>query len=115
MKKLFLSVLFIPSFLLSSGCVGVAPFTPPQGMIYNNVTAPLDLDYNKTALGNKSGTASAHNILGLFAFGNISTQAAAANGGLSTINHADYASFNLLSLPSHSSFPKLYGAILKKC
>jgi len=82
------------------GCAefGRAPVMPPVGLIYTDVTAPLDVDLDRTQLGTKSGRASASSILGLFATGDSSTAAAARNGGLRVINHADYKMTSILSL-----------------
>ncbi|HAL91788.1 MAG TPA: hypothetical protein DCM68_02030 [Verrucomicrobia bacterium] len=82
--------------LLGSGCALVAPFQPPQGAVFSNTKAPLDVNYDETALGTKNGESSAYNILGLFAFGDASTQTAAKNGDISIIDHADYAYLNFL-------------------
>ena len=96
MTKQTLTVAMLSMLLLGSGCALVAPFQPPQGAVFSNTQAPLDVNYDNTELGQKSGSASAYNVLGLFAFGDASTQAAARDGRLSKINHADYAYLNFL-------------------
>jgi len=73
---------------------------PPTGLLFTSYSAPLDVDLDKTQLGTKVGKASTHAILSLVAFGDASTQAAAKNGGLTVINHADYESLNVLGLYS---------------
>jgi hypothetical protein len=88
-------VVLVSIMVVSSGCA-TAPFMPPQGFVFTNTKAPLDIDYDKTTLGEKSGSASACSILGLFAFGDVSTQTAAKEGRLSVINHADYEYLNVL-------------------
>jgi len=93
--------------LLLSGCVS-APFVPPMGWVFSQVSAPLDVDYNKTAVPAKQGTADAICILGLFAFGDASTQAAAQAGGISTIDHADYQYLNVLGI-FHKTTVIVYG------
>jgi hypothetical protein len=40
-------------------------------------------------LGQKKGTAKMHSVLWLVAWGDASTQAAAKDGGISTVNHLD--------------------------
>lgn len=60
-----------------------------QGCIYLNATYPLDTNMNRTPLGTKTGQASAHSVLWLFAWGDAGTQAAARNGGLTVIHNAD--------------------------
>ncbi len=96
MTKQVLAATLMMIFLLNSGCALVAPFQPPQGAVFSSTKAPLDVNYDKTALGPKSGEASAYNILGLFAFGDTSTQTAAKDGNITVIDHADYAHINVL-------------------
>lgn len=80
-----------------SGCLS-APFQPPTGIAYSNYQAPLSVDHNKTAVAAKQGEAHSVCILGLVSFGDSSLQTAATNGGLSTIEHADYSYFNVLGI-----------------
>lgn len=75
--------------------LGLALLVLP-GCLYTNTKLPLDTDLNQTKLGAKTGESNAYSILWLVAWGDASTQAAAANGGISQLNHADQA--NLLIL-----------------
>lgn len=75
--------------------LGLALLALP-GCIYANTKLPLDTDLNQTKLGAKTGQSNAYSILWLVAWGDASTQAAAANGGITTLNHADQQ--NLLFL-----------------
>jgi TRL (tRNA-associated locus)-like protein len=59
------------------------------GCLYANFTTPLDENLDKTQLGDKVGRSSFTSILWLFSWGDAGTQAAAKQGGLTTINHAD--------------------------
>lgn len=59
------------------------------GCIYAHFKTPLDTDLNVTKLGDKTGRASWHSILYLVATGDAGTQAAAENGNVTTIRHAD--------------------------
>jgi hypothetical protein len=72
------------ALLLSTGCV------------YMNITQPLDTDLDNTTLGNKIGKSEAQLILGMVAWGDAGTQAAAKNGGITTIRHADMERFSIL-------------------
>ena len=84
---------------LLAGCSGVqAPVMPPQGLGFTDYVAPLDIDFDKTALGTKKGEASSSSILALIATGDASIQAAARNGQINTINHADYRVLSVLGL-----------------
>ncbi|MFH1152686.1 MAG: TRL domain-containing protein [Pseudomonadota bacterium] len=67
-----------------------------QGCIYVNVKAPFDTDLNRTEMGHKTGTADAYSILWLAAWGDASYAAAAANGGITELKHADQKIFQLL-------------------
>ncbi len=60
-----------------------------SGCVYYNVSRPLDTDLDETKLGSKVGRSQAQSILWLFAWGDAGTQAAAADGGITTIRHAD--------------------------
>jgi hypothetical protein len=62
-----------------------------SGCVYVNIKAPLDRDVNRTELGSKVGTSSSQSVLWLFAWGDAGTEAAARNGGITTITHLDAA------------------------
>lgn len=66
------------------------------GCFYADIKIPLDTDVEQTSLGSKMGQASMQSILGLVAWGDASTQAAAEDGELSTVNHMDQEFFSLL-------------------
>lgn len=67
-----------------------------SGCAYVNVKSPLDMDLDRTTLGEKTGVAEARSVLWLFAWGDASYAAAAANGGITTLRHADQEVFNVL-------------------
>jgi len=60
-----------------------------SGCLYSNIQRPLDKDLQNTDLGSKEGRASNRSILWLFAWGDAGTKAAAENGDISVIKHAD--------------------------
>lgn len=102
MSKSSVSILsgsILAAMVLSlTGCL-TAPFVPPPGMAFSQISAPLDVDFQNTDLsGLKKGTAETISILGLFATGDVSSQAAAQNGGITKIMHADYEYFNVLGV-----------------
>jgi hypothetical protein len=74
MRRLSLALLAAP---LLSGC------------IYTNIQTPLDVDLDRTQLGDKIGTSEWQSVLWAVAWGDGGTQAAAKQGGLTVINHAD--------------------------
>ncbi len=90
-------VALVGSAMLFTGCLS-APFVPPLGGVYTEVSAPLSVDQNKTAVTAKKGEASSTCILCLVSWGDVSTKTAAQNGGLKTINHLDYSYFNVLGI-----------------
>lgn len=79
------------------GCTGMrAPVVPPIGAFYNNTKAPLDVDFEKSEYGPKTGTAFTNCVLGLIAWGDASAEAAAKEGDITIIEHADYEYMNIL-------------------
>ena len=68
---------------------GVALALCTSGCLYMNVRMPLDVNYDKTDLGTKEGHASSMSVLWLVAWGDAGTKAAAANGDIKVIKHAD--------------------------
>lgn len=66
------------------------------GCVYFHVKAPLDTDLHRTELGSKVGRSEAQSLLGLVAWGDAGTQAAARDGGITTLNHADTETFAIL-------------------
>lgn len=80
MKALRLALLCLP---LASGC-------------FVNIKIPLDTDLDRTELGAKVGESSAQSVLWLFFWGDSGTQAAAQQGGITTITHADRQIFTIL-------------------
>ncbi|MCD6586658.1 MAG: TRL-like family protein [Desulfobacteraceae bacterium] len=108
MKK---SILFICATLFSimfmTGCASnLFPGGPtPAGVIITNVTAPsqyLAVATDKDAQSIKVGESSATAILGLFAFGDASIDAAMKDGNIRRVHHVDHR-VNLI----------LYGLFLK--
>ena len=81
-----------------AGCGVVAPVVPPLAGVYSNVNAPLDTDLQDTKLGPRKGEASCMSILGLVAVGDASLREAAKNGGITTIQSADYNYVNVLGV-----------------
>jgi hypothetical protein len=56
---------------------------------YSHVQRPLDTDYDSTSLGSKVGRAHIQSALWLFAWGDAGSKAAADDGGITVIKHAD--------------------------
>ncbi len=67
-----------------------------SGCAYVHVQRPLDIDYDKTTLGTKVGRSHVRSVLWLVTWGDGGTKAAAEDGGLTTITHADTKYFSIL-------------------
>jgi hypothetical protein len=78
---------------LALASLGLA-FLP--GCIFAHFETPLDTDLDATKLGTKEGRASLHSIFWLVAWGDAGTRAAAENGGITTLRHADLEVLNVL-------------------
>ena len=101
MKPNLSLLLFVATLALSAGCAGFgAPVVPPTGLVYTSIRAPIDIDSDQTQLGTKRGESSSQSVLGIAAWGDASTRAAAENGGITTIRHADYEFYTVLGLYS---------------
>jgi len=104
MRKIISLALVFASLAFMAGCASVA--SPVSGAIFMDVKAPL----TATSLSDskKMGTAMATTILGLFATGDASIEAAAKNGKITKIQHVDYHSTNILGI--YSTFTvEVYG------
>lgn len=96
MRKLLLVLPLV--FALFAGCMTYkTPIKPPCGFIYTQIRAPLTDEYNKTAIGTRSGSASTIYILGI-ALDKCDIETAARNGNLKTVNYADYELTSVLGL-----------------
>ncbi|HTO55613.1 MAG TPA: TRL domain-containing protein [Myxococcota bacterium] len=84
MRQLRVALLCLLSVPLLTGC------------LYMNVKTVLDTDLDRTELGTKTGKSEAYSVLWAVAWGDAGTQAAAQQGGLTQINHADQELFVIL-------------------
>ena len=97
MRYALLGTLSVVVCLGFTGCAGiVAPVIPPTAMVLTNVKAPLSTEFNNTSVGAKSGSSESMSILWLVAFGDCSIETAVKNGGLKTIDYADYEVMSVL-------------------
>ena len=93
-----LALLIVVPF--AGGCVmGNAPVIPPAALV-QSYKAPLDIDYQDTQLGAKRGTSTSQAVLGIVAWGDASTRAAAEQGGITTIRGADYEFYTVFGVYS---------------
>ncbi|NIQ95247.1 MAG: hypothetical protein GWO11_06190 [Desulfuromonadales bacterium] len=66
------------------------------GCLYIDAKIPYDTDLQETSLGDKTGEASTHSVLWLFAWGDAGVEEAARNGGIERIDHMDREIFVIL-------------------
>jgi hypothetical protein len=85
------------ALVFCAGCFQ-APVVPATGIVYSDFKAPLTSEYDGQAIEAKTGEAESASILGLIAYGDCSIEAAAADGGLSTVTHCDYSFFNVMGV-----------------
>ena len=88
------------SLLLTTLCAGLltgCANSIPIGALYTNVKLPVSATANAQA-PTKKGTAQCTSILGLFATGDASIEAAKQNGGITKITHVDYDASNVLGI-----------------
>jgi len=92
---------------LAAACAGCAPWqapvAPPYGVLYTRYRAPITTGFDETATGGKTGRSSTWYVRGLvaglsFAWSDASIRRAAAAGGLSRINYADYEVLEVLTV-----------------
>lgn len=92
------------SILITSCAAGRSPVS--AGFFFSNVGGPEGVSSN--TLGSKHGSACALNVLGLFAAGDASINAAAKNGGITKVSHVDYSTSSILMLYANSC-TEVYG------
>jgi hypothetical protein len=95
MKIMALSLMAIAVCVLASGCASnMFPGGPtPAGALVTNVKSPAQavaVATDASATFSKCGTASAGAVLGLFAFGDASVDAAMKNAGIKKVHHVDH-------------------------
>ena len=67
-----------------------------SGCMYMKVQRPYDKNYDKTELGTKEGRSSLQSICWIAAWGDAGTRAAAEDGNIKVIRHADVEYFVVL-------------------
>ena len=86
-RKSLLAVALVLLGFSALGCQGV--YSPALGGLWMDVKGPIDAGER---VGAKEGQACAKSILGMFATGDASIKAAAANGGITRIDSVDHHS-----------------------
>ena len=66
------------------------------GCMYMKVQRPHDKNYDKTELGTKEGRSSLQSICYFVSWGDAGTKAAAENGDITVLRHADVEYFTIL-------------------
>ncbi|MDH5654358.1 MAG: TRL-like family protein [Spirochaetia bacterium] len=93
MKKILLLALLTASVFALAQCAG--GYVAPNGSLFQNTSMNKDVS-TKTDVGAKSGKACATGYVGAVSMGDASVKAAAAAGGVTTINSVDYTTENIL-------------------
>lgn len=76
--------------------IGLTLLLTASSCVFTDVKVPLDTDLDKTQLGSRVGESTSQSVLWAVAWGDSGTQAAAQEGGISTITHADQRVFSIL-------------------
>jgi hypothetical protein len=66
------------------------------GTTFNQTSMPMNLKLRSTEFGTKRGEARTHSILGFVSWGDAGIAAAARQGGIRTVRHADTQFFTVL-------------------
>ena len=66
------------------------------GCAYTRIQRPFDMDFNQTDLGSKEGRSHTYTVLWLVSWGDAGTRAAAEDGDIKVIKHADVEYYSLL-------------------
>ncbi|MBK6940227.1 MAG: hypothetical protein IPH13_08475 [Planctomycetes bacterium] len=69
--------------------IALLPLLASSGCLFADFKTTLDRDFDKTSLGSKQGESSAQAFLWLVAVGDAGAQAAAEDGKITVIHHAD--------------------------
>lgn len=72
------------------------PLAAAPGCLYAHFQSPLDVDLDATRLGDKEGRASWRGFVWLVAVGDAGTQAAARDGDITVLRHADQEILSVL-------------------
>ena len=84
MKKIIVLLSLLAGIIQFSGCA------------YVDIRSPYDENLKKTELGSKVGVSNIYSLLWLFAWGDGSYAAAARNGNITVMRHADQQIENYL-------------------
>ena len=76
--------------------IGIALLALTPGCVLTDIQGPLDTNLDNTKLGDKVGEASFESVLWIAAWGDAGIQAAAKQGGITNITHADRKIFSVL-------------------
>ena len=80
-----------------------------SGCVYANFTTTLDTNLDRTQLGDKVGRSRVQSVLWLVAWGDGGMQAAAKDGGITTLRHADREVLMVLFGLYYSTDTVVYG------
>lgn len=96
MKRVLRVAALAATFSLG-GCLAMSPYAPVTGLAYANVGGPI-MATNYLEKPTKVGRATARSILGYYASGEATIEAASRNGGITKIHHVDYEVQSVLGI-----------------
>ena len=88
--QLFLVSVCMPFALLGCGLTSVTPVTPPKGIIFTSVGAPIDTQHGGVSSGTRVGRGQTTALLGLISWGDCSRHTAIKQGRLDGASTIDY-------------------------
>lgn len=102
MKRLCQTLALVAVVAGLSGCAAGlrSPVVPYYGMGFTSVSAPVDVTFDGSEMGGRCGRSKSSCLLGMFAWGDCSVNAAARKGNIGRIDHVDCEIFNLLGIYS---------------
>ena len=84
--------------IVAAGCAYRAPVVPPTGRAITATSAPMNLQMRTTRFRRASGEASSVCWFGLWSVGDSSIKAAAENGNIGVVAHADTKLVSILGV-----------------
>jgi len=75
--------------IMAAGGLAAAFLFIASGCAYMHVQMPMDTNFDNTQLGAKEGRSNSYSVFWLLAWGDAGTKAAATQGDIKIIRHAD--------------------------
>lgn len=93
-----------------NGCLFYqAPVMPPSGLLFTDISAPIDIDMEESKPAGNVGSATSYSILALVALGDATVSEAASNGRIEKVNNVEYEYFSVVAGLYQQFTIKAYG------